>query len=84
MPDLIRHPCAVRHLHGRRFFFAGGAAQTAYGFRIKSEMTNKNNVMLDLIQHPCAAGRERPSCRRPIKGLNSFDRTANGDGNDDE
>ncbi|MEO3435088.1 hypothetical protein [Inquilinus sp. CAU 1745] len=35
----------------------------AYGSQIKSGMTNKNNVMLDLIQHPCGVDGSRNRVR---------------------
>ncbi|MEO3433400.1 hypothetical protein [Inquilinus sp. CAU 1745] len=64
---------------GRRAFacpFAAGEAAKAYGFRIKSGMTNKNNVMLDLLQHPCgvendgtAPDSSPPVRRRPMDSL---------------
>ncbi|MEO3433739.1 hypothetical protein [Inquilinus sp. CAU 1745] len=52
MLDLIQHPCGIDSGRGRARSFAVGEAGTAYGFRIKSGMTNKN-LMVSLSNHVC-------------------------------
>ncbi|MEO3434726.1 hypothetical protein [Inquilinus sp. CAU 1745] len=53
----------------RRPVFSAGEAAAAHGFPNKSGMSNKNNVMLDLIQHPCGVdeGQDRASSSPPVK-----------------
>ncbi|MEO3434771.1 hypothetical protein [Inquilinus sp. CAU 1745] len=52
MLDLIQHPCSVDGRLGGARFFAVSEAASAYGFPIKSGMTNYEKIlMVSLSNH---------------------------------